>query len=809
MQNDRKLAISIGDSRKSTNWQRIEFLWSEFIDRLRTPIRTAETLEEYLNMNRAAQGQLKDVGGFVGGTLNGPQRKAAAVAGRDLVTLDLDNIAAGETENVLKRIDGLRASYAVYSTRSHAEWKPRLRVVLPLDRTVTADEYEPIARRLGSLLGIELCDPATFEASRLMYWPSCSKDSPYVFRYGDKPFISADGILAQYADWHDVTTWPKVPGSDAREKSLLAKQADPTTKDGIIGAFCRTYNIYTAIDAFIPLAYSPTEHDDRLTFIGGSTVAGAVIYDNGNFLYSHHATDPCSGQLVNAFDLVRLHRFGDMDAAAKEGTPVVKLPSFIAMRKLALADTAIATELNRQQAHKASDVFSALPEAAAQAEAPDVNWMVAAKLQYDQNTGRPKKTRDNIIRILQYDPELKGKIATDEFAVRGLALGCLPWDSSHGKRLWTDTDDAGLSWYLENRYDITGEDKIRGALLLVSEQNKINEVKDYLLSLTWDGVPRLDGVLHDYLGAENNAYTRAVARKSFAAAVARVMQPGIKYDYVPVFVGPQGIGKTTFLATIGKEWYSDSLQSFEGKEAAEMIQGIWINELGEMTSYSRSEANAVKQFLSKQDDIYRQAYGRRTGKYPRKCVFFGTCNQFEFLKDLTGNRRFWPVDVGLLPAVKSVWNDLPLEVDQLWAEAVMRYSAGEALYFDTDKLDKLAKSEQEKHRESNAKEGVIKAFLEKEVPKGYSAMPLSNRRIYWAGMMHCDETEPREKVCALEIWCECFGGDVKNLRRADALEINQILENQPEWRRNPKAGRYGYCGVQKGFERAYICKVNA
>lgn len=806
MQNNRNLAISVGDSRKSTNWQRAEFLWSEFVEKLRTPIRTAETLEEYLNLSKATQGQLKDVGGFVGGSLTGPQRKAANVEGRDLVTLDLDNIATGETENVLKRIDGLGAAYVVYSTRSHAEWRPRLRVILPLDRTVSADEYEPIARKLGSLLGIELCDPTTFEASRLMYWPSCSKDSPYICQFADKPFASADGILGQYENWRDVQTWPKVPGADAREKSLLARQADPTTKEGVIGAFCRVYNVYSAIAAFIPLAYAETDHDDRLTYIGGSTVAGAVVYDGGNFLYSHHATDPCSGQLVNAFDLVRLHRFGDMDDAAKSGTPVVKMPSFTAMRKLAMGDQDVATELNLSQAQKASDVFNQLPETAPKSGpdtvgVPDVSWITGAKLDYDQNTGKPKKTRDNIIRILQFDPELAGKIATDEFAVRGLALGSLPWDRTPEKRLWTDTDDAGIAWYLENRYDIVGNDKINAALLLVSEQNKINEVKDFLLSFSWDGVARLDTVLHDYLGAEDTDYTRAVARKSFTAAVARVMEPGCKYDYVPVFVGPQGIGKSTFLATMGKDWYSDSLQSFEGKEAAEMIQGVWINELGEMTSYNRSEANTVKQFLSKREDIYRQAYGRRTGKYPRKCVFFGTCNQFEFLKDLTGNRRFWPVDVGVLPAAKSIWQDLPGEVNQIWAEAVHRYNAGEPLYFESAELDGLAKAEQEKHREANAKEGVIRAFLEKEVPKNYSSLPLASRRIFWAGGMTCDEMGLREKTCALEIWCECFGGDIKNLRRADAVEINQILENLPGWHRNSGVRRYGYCGVQKGFER--------
>ena len=802
MINDRLLVISVGNSRKSTNWVRTEIMWSEFVNRLRTPQRTPETIEEYLNMNKAQQGQLKDIGGFVGGALNGTQRKAKNVTGRDLVTLDLDNIASGETDNVLRTIDSLGAGYAVYSTRSHADFRPRLRVIMPLDRTVTADEYEPIARKLASYIGLQMCDPTTFEASRLMYWPACSRDSNYVFAAGDKPFVSADGILNQYTDWHDVTVWPQIPGEVTKAKALLAKQADPTSKEGIVGAFCREFNIYQAIETYIPHAYETTEHDDRLTYTGGSTVAGAVIYDGGNFLYSHHATDPCSGQLVNAFDLVRLHLYGDQDEGAKPGTPPNKLPSYQEMKKLAMGNAAVTRDLNEHFATKASDFFTSLDKnAAPQPDKSDIEWMASAKLDYDQNTGRPKKTRDNIMRILQHDPLLAGKIAVDDFAVRGLALGALPWNPEDGRRLWTDTDDAGVAWYLENKFDITGKDKIDGALLLVSESNKINEVKDYLTALEWDKAPRLDTVLTDYLGADDTPYTRAVARKSLTAAVARVMQPGCKYDYVPVFVGPQGIGKSTFLATLGKDWFSDSLQSFEGKEAAEMIQGVWINELGEMTGYTRSETNTIKQFLSKREDIYRQAYGRRTGRYPRKCVFFGTCNQFEFLKDLTGNRRFWPVDVGRNKPKKNIWNDLPGEVDQIWAEAVWRWRIGEPLYFEKPEMEDLARAEQEKHREANIKEGVIRSFLEQPIPVNYYSMDLAARRMYWSGGAHGVETMPRKKTCAAEIWCEAFGGNILLMKRADTLEINQILENMPGWKRNANVRRYGYCGTQKGFEK--------
>ena len=167
---------------------------------------------------------------------------------------------------------------------------------------------------------------------------------------------------------------------------------------------------------------------------------------------------------------------------------------------------------------------------------------------------------------------------------------------------------------MELFYGITGREKLDNALLIVSSQNRINDVKEYLKSLKWDGQNRLDTLLSVYLGAEDNGYTRAVMRKSLCAAVARAVTGGVKYDYMPIFTGPQGIGKSTFLRILGKDWFSDSLTSFEGKEAAELIQGTWINEVGELTAMTKQETNAVKQFLSKTDDIYRAAYGRRTNK---------------------------------------------------------------------------------------------------------------------------------------------------------------------------------------------------
>lgn len=799
MQYNRKLQISMGGSRKSTYWPTTELMWSEFTDRLKTPVRGTETFDEYMSWSKPQQDEAKDVGGFVGGTFVNNRRKASYVEGRDLLTLDLDNIPTGQTEDILKRVSGLGCAAAIYSTRKHSGYAPRLRVIVPLDRTSTADEYEPAARKLASLIGIEFCDPTTFEASRLMYWASASKDSEYIFEIYDCPFCSLDGLLGMYEDWKDVTQWPRVPGTDAVEKRRLAKQEDPTQKRGIIGAFCRSYSIIEAMDKFIPGMYEESDLDGRYTYTGGSTTGGAVVYDGDMFLYSHHATDPCSGLLVNAFDMVRLHMYGDKDHEAKEGTPNNKLPSYVAMSQLAKMDEKVSGLLVQERFEHAQEAFGAAEK---QDNEVDLNWI--RKLTVDGNN-KIEKTINNVVVVLENDPLLKGKIATDEFANRGVVLGSLPWNKEDSKRMWKDVDYAGFYNYMELFYSITGREKLDNALLLVGSNNKINDVKRYLKSLKWDGVKRLDTLLPDYLGADGNPYTRVVMRKSLCAAVARGIVGAVKFDNMPIFTGPQGIGKSTFLSILGREWFSDSLTTFEGKEAAELIQGTWINEVGELTALTKQETSAVKQFLSKTEDIYRAAYGKVTDKYPRRCVFFGTSNEEEFLKDTTGNRRFWPVDVGVYPAKKSIWDEMPKEVDQIWAEAYTYWMLGEKLHLSKEE-EQLAEEMQEKHRVASGKEGVIQNFLDKPVPINWERMDLSTRRMFLGGGGHGDvEMTSRDKTCAMEIWVECFGGNPGYMKRADSMDINNILTGMKGWSRIKTPRMFGPHGQQRGFERTTKC----
>lgn len=792
--NDRLIRISSAGSRKAVSWPVSEMLWSELAEKLKTPARSTENLAEYLKLKKSEQDDLKDVGGFVGGIFEGNRRKANLVVSRDVLTLDLDNIPAGGTNDILRRVEGLGCGYCVYSTRKHCPSAPRLRVLIPFDRPVTADEYEPCARKLASIVGIEFCDPTTFEASRLMYWPSVCRDSEYIYASTDKPFLSADGLLAMYADWRDVRSWPQVPGQTDTGLRLAKKQTDPTLKSGVVGAFCKTFDIYRAMDEIIPGVYTACDTTDRYTYSEGSTSGGAVVYQEGKFLYSHHATDPCGGKLVNAFDMVRLHKFGGLDDSAKPDTPANKLPSYTAMCKFAVSDAGVGALINAERYEQTAQAFGGEPD-------DTLNWISLLRL--STSTGAPNKEPYNVSVMLENDPALKGRIRKDLFADRIFGEAPLPWGSrgnETGTFGWTDADDAGLRMYTQEILKFNSKDVVEMAFKNHTAKYGSNPVTDYLNGLKWDGVKRLERLFVDYLGAADTVYTKEITRKAFTAAVARALSPGIKFDTMIILTGAQGIGKSSLLKKMGKAWFSDSIKTFEGKEASELVQGVWIVEIGELEAFNRSEVGRIKQFLSQQEDIYRPAYGRHVEWHPRRCVFFGTSNNNEYLRDSTGGRRFWPLDVGIVNPVKSVFKDLDGEVDQLWAEAVVYYRLGESLYL-TGEAAKAAEAEQEYHREINAREGVILDYLSKDIPADWGKMSIDLRRTFLSGGTSKDGVKlvKRDRVCALEVWCEALGGDIKSMRRSDSAEINAVIAAAEGWERRKRSMRFGYAGVQKGF----------
>lgn len=792
---DGLIKISVGTSRTATSWRPQELLWSQLLERLSNCQRTQETLKEYRAMPKSQQDDIKDVGGYVGGELRGGRRLARAVVSRQLVTLDADDVTCD-----LWGLLTLCYDYAacVYSTHSHEPSKPRLRLVIPLARPVSPEEYQAVARRLADGLGIDQFDPTTFEAHRLMYWPSAPRDVEPVFAYQDGPWVDPDTILATYTDWRDPANWPAPAREVATRQKSAEKAEDPTTKRGIVGAFCRTYDIHQAIETFLSDVYTPTG-EGRYTYIPGSTSGGLVVYDGGLFAYSHHGTDPCSGRLVNAFDLVRIHKFGELDEEASEGTRGNRLPSYLAMCDLAQSDPAVIERLTKDRRDEAAAEFG---EPDQSPESVDRSWLKKISV---NSKGVIEATRNNVLVILENDPWLKDKIALNEFTGRATLRGPVPWDKRDEDRPWSDADDAGLRHYMERAYGIDNVTKVNDGLQLILGRRRFHPVRDYLQNLTWDGVERADTLLIDYLGAEDNEYTRAVTRKALVGAVARVHEPGCKWDYVIALTGPQGIGKSEIIARLGKQWHSDTLPELgKGKEVYEALQGVWIIELGELSATRRADIETIKHFLTKRVDRFRVAYGRHVQDFPRQMVVWATTNNDTFLKDMTGNRRWWPVPVSGRGRRGAPWDLDADTIDQIWAEAVYRYRAGEPRFLP-EPLVEVARSVQIEHTEESERAGEIREFLDMLLPEEWPQMDLQARRDYIHGgdfgRGGRKGTVQRQRVCVLEIWMELYRGTSKDLTTWQAREIHDILRSTPGWEYIGKQRFESPYGIQRAYQR--------
>ena len=775
--------ISVAPSRTSPEWPNKATSWEKLTARLAKCKHTRESTAEYRAMSKTAQGKVKDIGGFVGGTVrDGGRRKADAITARSLVTLDIDFGTAATVETVREMLDG--TAWCLYSTHSHTPDKPRYRIVVPLSREVSPDEYVPIARRLADDIGIDLFDDSTYEPSRLMYWPSAPADVDFVYETGQGEPADADRLLDSYTDWRNPLEWPVSKRvTKAITRKAGSRQEDPVEKGGVIGAFCRSYSITEAIAAFLPEVYVPTGHPDRWTYAKGTTEGGAIVYED-KWLYSHHGTDPCCEKLVNAFDLVRLHLYGAEDQDADINTPANRLPSFIHMEKTAREDRKVHGVLVRDMIKDFDGVDVTGEE--------DESWK--DDLQTDDKGKKFLPLPTNFGLILRNDRGVKGAVAYDLFSGRVVLKRDLPWRPMALDPQWNNNDYNGLIEYVDQYYrGLTGKTALMDEADHVFAQNNFHPVRDYLNGLQWDGTERLDTMLTDYLGAEPSELTKAMTRKHFTAAVARVMTPGVKYDYVLTLIGKEGTGKSTLVRYMAKDtWFTDSLTSIEGKEAMEQLRGKWLVEMGELTNYKKSTSEAYKAFLSKQDDSFRPAYGRKTETYPRQCVFFATTNEKAFLKGDTGNRRFWVVECGAVDPTKDVWDDLPGEVDQIWAEAVTRWKEGESLYLNREMAEK-ARERQEEHNEVSADEriGLIDAYIHKEIPMTWESMTARQRADWFrtaaelegeqrmrrrtAAELEGEQRMRRRTVCAVEVLVECFGQQLDEKTRYRTKEINQIL----------------------------------
>jgi putative DNA primase/helicase len=797
LQHDGQLYVALGKSRHETKWKNREIRWSEVLEKISKVTRTRETYAQYQRMTRDERADVKDVGGFVGGSVKAGRRKRGSVAWRSLLTLDAD-FAEPDLWSKIELLFG--NAIAMYSTHSHNPETPKLRLVAPFSRQINADEYEAISRFIAADIGIDVFDDTTYQPERLMYWPSAAEDGAFEFKYLDGPFINPDDILARFPNWKDASTWPESSRAHTIRQRHAEKQGNPREKHGAVGAFCRTYTVTEAIEAFMPDVYTACDVPRRYTYAFGSASAGVIVYDSDLFSFSHHGTDPAGGILCNAFDLIRIHKFNIQDEDEKDDTPVYKLASYKAMCEWAIKDDKVKIELANAKTQEAAAEFGEFEEAAAPEEKPD-EWK--AKLSYSDK-GTIIQSIHNSLLITRHDPGIKGTIALDEFTRKINVKQNTPWRNVTLPEPWTDADDAALRHYLEVRYRIKKRECINDALQIITKENQYHPIIEYLDSITWDGVPRIETALIYFLGVEDTPYTREISRKWFTAGAARIRKPGVKFDNMLILVGNQGVGKSQFFIRITKNltWFSDSMSKFDNsKESMEQLAGKWIIELGELSALKRFEVEHVKVFLSKQEDSYRQSYGKRTESYPRQCIFGGTTNREDFLQDATGARRFWPVKVG---DTQKLWKEMtPAIVDQLWAEADTSWKLGEDLYLGID-ADNIAKEQHEMYTELGGKVGAAGEFLEKLILPEWETMAIRDKldwlNGYEFGGIREEGSVPRNSVSGVELFVECFGGTIDKFTKKDAYEMSDILTGLG-WSRNTKSDRIIGYGKQRTFRR--------
>ena len=774
------LDVSFGKHRADTNWKPEYLTWEELIERLRIVRRTNETMAQYDRMSTPARGRVKDGPAFVGGFIRGGRRKKQNVESRSLVTLDADH--ADEDFLFAAELALGGHAYVVYSTHSHRPHKPKYRLIAPASRRMTPDEYAAVSRKIADQIGMHYFDRTTFDVHRLMYLPSCSKDAEPVLEVYEGNPIDVDAVLAEYDDWRNVMSWPRHPEERKVLKAATTKAEDPRMKHGIIGLFCRAFTIEEGIETFLSGVYIPGSQPYRYTYVHGTSANGLQVYPDQELAYSHQDSDPVAdGRTYNIFDLIRVHKFGHLDENVKDHTPDAKKPSHLAMERWAaeLPEVKKLIVTERQ-----AEFAEMVDETGDEEDEPD--W--ESKLEIHPKTGLPLPTAGNVELILTHGP-WRDVLAYDAFGNTEVIQKPLPWrDRERPNRKyepWLAADDKRLQHWFAKVYGIHSTRLIQNAFTEVAHKNAFHPIKQYIESHTWDGVPRAERIFITYLGAQDTRYVRQTTRKILLAAVTRLYQPGCKFDQMLVLIGPQGAGKSSLLAKLGREWFSDSLRTFENKEAGEHLQSGWIFEISELSAMKKSEIEEVKAFLSKTEDRYRVAYDRQVSEFPRKCVFFGTTNTRDFLRDTTGNRRFWPVEVDPTQAEYSHWEHLTDElVGQIWAEVLTWFRAGEGLELDQEAREE-AERQQAAHMENDPREGMIQEWLESEEEDDLGR-PTGQKR---------------QRVCAAQIWVECLGKKRGDMRPWEAKEICDIMRRIPGWReREGRVTIPGY-GKQTVFER--------
>jgi hypothetical protein len=839
------------------------------------PIRTGETRAEYDALDDQSQLRKKAENGWrFRAPVDGDTRNRRSVMPATMLSYDFDYATVEFAESALsgELLSGI--PHLVHTTRRHLPDAPRIRIYIFLTELLNAETYPAASRIVCQKLIdplMENVDPVSFRPAQMMFMPTVSKDGEYRVHIDlDGDFLDWQSYLgafeAEVGDWRDLRNLPTV-ADEGELRQTQDKAEDPTTKDGPVGTFCRTFDVVEAIDEFLSDKYEEVDEQTgkpRYTYLGGTTRNGAEVQDEGLFIYSHHGSDPCSDMLVNAWDLVRIHKFGDLDNKIDMDTPMGKRPSWKAMMEFVVQNDHYKQQLVKDTYDFAEelddefdDAFDGTPETEegrlsptelADIEdlvgAPDEDHHVAPKYlpgedglpvltasssvnpqraekgwlaehcEFNPTTGMIENNLPNVTVVVKSDARLFGVVQFNEFKhervmrrdfhTKTQTFGSVYIDNKHDGDPWEDLHEDMIRGMLETPngkgkkgYGMKVSDRdLRAAIGVVAQTWSFHPVRQRLLTFKWDGVPRVEELFIKYLGAEDNAYHRQIARLWMIAAVTRVFEAGHKFDFVPILEGLQGKGKSTFIEVLALDWFGTMQANFnDTQKLMEELKNVWLAELPELGNMSRSSVEDAKAFIGGTQTVVRMAYGRNPITFKRQQVFMGSTNKSEYLADTTGNRRFWPVhcDVDEIDLI-----GLRRNVEQMWAEAVYMYRC----------------------MRRDQPEGTLPLFLQDPNAKREALARQESRRQqteadHYAGMIHeYVDTAFRDGddfddapwayhnyICAVEIWQRALGENSK-LARGSLLEIQRAMEIIGwRWVADKRRTFKGY-GKQKYWERS-------
>ncbi len=775
-------------------------------------IRTKETVLEYQSGDRGFRLKCKDKGAFIAGTSENNSRKNTSIRTRCMITLDMDycppNILSilREKQDVTKE---LPFCFFVYSTHSHTPEQPRLRLIVPLKEPVTVEKYEPIGRAIANIIGIEFFDATTFEVNRIMYFPSVSIDGDYIceeFGIDNLNELDPDEMLDKYMDYLNIAEFQKPHYIDGMKMSRIEKgkiKNSTKTKYRIVNAFNIEYSITQAIDTFLQDVYSPDKNQGRYTFTGGESKGGLVVL-NEQYAYSHHATDPAQGRLLNAFDIVRIHKFGKQDIDITEQLEYEKYDkntSFSAMVEYIRGNLPSVMkhmpEMEKLAKNEREFESGVVDVEKNSVEAED--WKLTLDYTGTQNDKHPKSNARNIKVIFENDDYFKDLFYYDSLRDAICFDRSPKWNSEKKKGdLVTDDDDSEIRIYLNSVFQIAGKDLIYDCVVHQAGKKRRHPIRTFFANLPdWDGKKRIETIICDLYDIRPNAYYREASKSWFVGIIQRVLRPGSKYDMMLVMCGEQGVGKSQFgksLATLDwggsmaqidshPNYFGDDELPFEKKDAYEQLGGIMIYELPEFEKYyKKSDASTVKSFISKTSDKYRKSYGRRVAEYKRQCVFIATTNDLRPLRDRTGNRRFLPFYTRL-PRNQSRLYD-----DKWWNEEIRNQCFAEAIHYYEDGYNPMSKFSpeatkiwdelNEKATIENDSLPIVEMYLNNKFPINYFTYSFVDMRKYFSESVYTEYDgtqivrELRKEFSVKEIYCIAFNQDIS--RTPDYLMREQI-----------------------------------